>query len=424
MKSLGILETLQVSVLIALILAVPRSQSRLYISITGSFEECEDCIFVNNTINYIQWGSPTVGENRSGLEFLGSTNVTLAPEQRLQTGSLLHHNWPIRGNIPETVELVLSIVIWDDEDLVPKNSPSTSNFSYTLRIYETSNRATGLEDGICEHANDSGWFGLYNSSMVCCPYYTPEVACSDKISFLTPFDVDKTLFIDETEYTLKIEGFVNEPVYEVVEDFITQEKEVNSGVVYAELVAVCAANATCDDGNQCTFDECLDGFCFHNTSTYEGKACGPDETPNSLANTWRMVYRFLTRGISEDEKCYEYRCHYGECIKIEENCTNPSSSSSSSSLSDDGDGGDDDDDNELLAPILGSALAALCLLCCLLPCLFLPFLLCPLLLFLLKDASIPTSVATRAMDPTELESIATNPTYNPVGTTGGNPLYE
>lgn len=421
MVSLG---TLRVCVLIVLAFVIPRSQSVLRISITGSFRECEDCIFANNTTNYIQWGSPTIGESRSGLEFLGSTNVTLVPEQRLQTGSLLHHNWPIRGNIPETVELVLNINIWDNEDLNP-NFPITSNFSYTLHIDETNNRAASLEDGVCGYANDSGWFGLYNSSMVCCPYYTPEVACSDKISFLTPFDVDKTFFIDETEYTLKIEGFVNEPVYEVVEDFITQEREVNGGVVYAELVAVCAANATCDDGNQCTFDECLDGFCFHNASTYEGDKCGPDETPGSLANTWRTVYRFFTRGVYEDEKCYEYRCHHGECIKIEENCNDSSSSSSSPSLSSDGDGGDGDDDEELIASILGSTLATLCLLCCLLPCLFLPFLLCPLLLFLLKDASIPVStMSTRAMDPTELHSIAANPTYDPVGTGGDNPLYE
>lgn len=388
------------------------SHCNFSVSVSGHFEACDECVFVNNSNNFVQWGTPTIGQNRSGLEFIGFEETLISPEEKIQVGFLNHHNWPIQGSVPQSLNLTLTIHIQDNTSV-----DILSNFTYTLIIDETNNRATSLENETCPFENGEGWFGLYNESMVCCPYFTPERACSDKINFLTPFDADKTFFIDETEYTLKIQGFVNEPVFEVVEDFITQEVKINRGIVQAELMTLCASNFTCNDNNPCTFDECIDGFCDHNPSTYEGETCIPQRFPVFYGNTYRGYIRSDNK--NSDDSCYHYECMQGGCVKIQENCTVPQESSSDK-------GGDDDDDElAIILPVaLASSLATLCLLLCLLCSLLVPALMCVLFLPFLKETVVPGSIATVDMDPIELQTITTNPIYDPIETVGENPLFE
>lgn len=400
------------------------------IVISGWFYECTDynsnpvpCIFGNNTVN---WGNPIIDDNRSGLEFIGGNVTIIANEENpIVIGYLRHHNWPINGNetnIPAYVKLVLTLRLY----INITNTILYRNVTFTLNVHETENRATKFED-VCPFENATEWFGLYNTYLPCCPYYTENnyngsIAgpCSDRIKFNQTIDEEFIFQIEETEYTLIIRGIINNqiPTNEVINAFITQEKLITQGSVLATITALCAENTTCDDGKQCTVDECIDGFCFFDSEPLNGTTCNYNQTRQY--------------GIMQiDNECYDYICINGNCITVPYDCPSESSSESSlesssesSSESDGGDGNLDGGDGNLDGAIIAGLISTATLLYCI-PLLCIPILtllLIPFIIYISK--TIPTTVGIRGPDPIEMGNVVNNPTYNDLTDTMTNPLFE
>lgn len=383
------------------------------ITIEGSFSNCQKVLGGNSTdelcqynSSMVRWGTPTTQSLLSGLEFVASPTTTLGVNNNDQAsiGSLIHHNWPIKGNIPNYVDFDLYLKIYG------AGPTQNTTIPYTLEIDETSNQVTDV-DGVCPYANNSDWFGLFTNESLCCPYYTPNDPCSDRIRFVTPFNRNATFYVNETEYTLRIEGFINIPILNetIVDTFITQERFTTSGVVFASLVAVCSENTTCDDNNACTVDSCEDGFCDYNITALNRGNC--TYKPNK--------YHVIISQRNNNQECYEDYCWYGKCVREYYNCSGASSSESTSSDgAGDGNGGGDTD----LTPLYG-ALAATAYLCMLLsPLLCLP-LLCIFALLFGKVVTLPTSVGVASgYDPSN--PLTSNPLYNPLEKTATNPLFD
>lgn len=351
----------------------------------GIFYSCSDICFLENNGTSVKWGEPTVGQSLSGLDFDGE-RTALSLDNNEFIGNLTHNNWPITGIVPQFVGFNLTI---------------TSNFNaitipFMIGINETNNKITN--EVPCPYINASEWFGLFNNESLCCPYYTENAPCSDRIRFIIPFNLEYTFFVNETEYTLFIEGIKHGG--QIRDVFITQERFSTIGKIFARLIAVCAENDVCSPFNICVFGECLDGFCVYNKTIFNGKDCKTD----------------IPLGFHPN--CYTVYCFDGECI-IDVNDTN-----GSNCIKDECDGicvngtcdaycrsiGDGDDDANLL-PLL-SLLSLLCyclpLLCCLL---LMPLCLLPLLLIAKKTpesaaVAIDTELLTKAMlNPLHEESL-------------------
>lgn len=416
------------SKLIILILFIPLiSSQEVDIQVSGLFGACYDqnnvsvlCLYKQNA-TFIEWGTPIIGSLRSGLEFNTSGKITLSLNGIYKTsiGTLIHHNWPIKSTsdypIPKYIDFNLTLNI---EDVIIENI----TIPYYLYLDETDNKAypLGLND-TCPYENATEWYGLYNSSHPCCPYYTTVSSgpCSDKIAFIYSFSRNHTFIINETQYTLKIEGFIDSSITEsLVETFITQEKKITTAFILASLIAKCSVNATCDDYNECTFDECIDDFCFHNITYFDHYPCNYSGVLNSSENG-----------------CFEDICWQGECERSFYNCSNSSSSSTStngdgsSSGNDSGDGGSSSsshygDGNNDLLPLWVSLASLLCLLALLSPLLLLPLLCLLLPLVLLKDVSLPSAAGVKNLDPAEMGQVSGNPIYEEMEDILTNPIYE
>lgn len=390
------------------VLFVVCTSQQVNITIDGFFSNCQKVLHGNYSgelCRYngskVQWGIPTIQSFLSGLEFVGMSSILeVNGNQEASIGHLIHHNWPINGNIPNYVDFDLHLTI------MGAGPPQYTSIPYTLEIDETSNKVTEFED-VCPYANDSDWFGLFNNQSLCCPYYTPEKPCSDRVRFVTPFNRNATFYVNETEYTLRVEGFVNMPILNksIVDTFITQEGLDTSGVVFATLGALCSKNATCDDHNECTLDQCVDGFCDYNITSLNHKNCTYAADVNHI---------FLER-----QKCFEDYCWYGECIRKYYNCSESSSEEDESSPSE---GGDDDDGTDLIP--LYASLASLACLCTflLLPLLCLPLCCLPALL-LSKSVSLPTTAAVSHTPDIQSPSM-NNPLYTSLEQAGYNPFFE
>ena len=378
------------------------------IHLQGSFANCQDVLNGNSTTDFcvyngsvVHWGTPLVQDNLSGLEFIGAnTTLEINSNSKAEIGQLIHHNWPITGNIPIYVDFDLQLRI---------NADISQNLTipFQLEIDETPNRAVKLKDHeMCPFANNSEWFGLYNSSLPCCPYYTPKTACSDRIRFITPFNRDYTFLVNETEYTVKIEGFVNISNLNktLVDTFVTQERFDTSGSVFASLAAVCSDNNTgiCNDNNVCTLDHCVEGFCVYNETALNGTVC-------NYTNGGNLI--FIGSYISE---CFDDICLRGQCVRQYYNC-------SDSSSSDDRDRNDDDDVDLIPLFIPLAVLTYMCIY--LLPLLLLP-LLCLLVPFFYKTVSLPSVGAIVGPDLILETPIENNPLYTNLTEMGNNPLFE
>lgn len=368
------------------------------VSINAYFENCVSegnsnitCFFANED-KYVSWGIPK-SRQRSALEFIErNQNITIQVNDSTNNsnpiGILVHHNWPITGNIPKLIDFIIELNISD----VSINLYEKLIIPFTLSIHETLNEALTIDDdGVCPFSNNSEWFGMYNADMPCCPYYTPSKPCSDRIKFIVPFNKNYTFVINETSYTLYIDGFINSPYDETqlpktVEDtFITQESENTHSEIYASLISVCYEGANCDDGNECTLDQCKDGFCSNDPEA--------------------MNYAVCTL-ISSDRSdvCYQDYCWNGECIRNYTECDGGSYLSSSS-----GDGDDDDDSVDLVWLWTSLALLACLYMCLAIMSVLCLMMACPPLIYGLTVSSLPgasTSVGTDVM-----EIVADNPMY-------------
>jgi hypothetical protein len=328
-------------------------------------------------------------------------------------GELIHFNLHITSTyeypIPKYLNLKLALYI-------PYFGMNQSiELPYQLSLDETNNEEYNLGNNeTCPYINNTEWFGLYNSSMKCCPYYTPEDPCSDRIAFIEPFHQNITFEVNETRYTLYINGFIETPISNYIQEtFITQEKVNSSSQILASMIVECSPNTTCDDGNQCTLDLCENGFCFFYHNLLIGMPCSLDEDLPPF-----------------NEDCYQDICTYFKenstikCMRHYENCTEESSEESFPSfLSSDLNGDDDDDDEDWTALYASlAALAGLCLFYLLLALILLPLLFIPPLLLIL-GGGIAASAATAAPDPPMGGDVGMNPLYDDPVNEATNPIY-
>lgn len=454
------------SLLVIISLITTVNTISINVTISGIFHSCSDTCFIDNNGTSVNWGTPTIEDSLSGLEFNGNSIVLTTDNSPKIIGNLTHHNWPIKGTVPNFVGLNITIT----SDLESISIP------FTLQINETNNKE--LTEDPCPYANNSEWFGLFNNDSLCCPYYTLDEPCSDRIKFITPFNLEYTFQVNETQYTLYLDGFISDNEFKEV--FITQETEATTGQIVARLIAVCAENATCDAEDQCTIGECLYGFCQYNYTSLNGHSCElnsnfHEQCHNSYChkNCEVDIESFDNNSCTPqlikrwDDQCYDFRCQNGFCKMNTEtfdnnvckkevkdldlqcyksycldgeclldtktfnnvtcnintdcegicsngtcigNCISRSESSNS-----------DDDDDENLWPLL-SLLALLCcipLLCCLL---LLPLLcLLPLLFLTAKGILGSAGVSSGSA---ALGQALTNPTYENLATEADNPLYD
>jgi hypothetical protein len=271
--------------LINLLLLLRVYSISISVNTSGTFYNCSDTCFINNvTESSVMWGTPTIENLLSGLEFIGNFSVLNTDNSPQIIGTLVHNNWPINGKVPDFISLNISI----ESDL------DVTTIPFRLQVNETTNRESSVVP--CPFGNNSEWFGMFNNDSLCCPYLTFNDPCSDRIKFITPFNLEYSFLINETNYTLFIDGIKDFEDGMIRESFITQEEKVTSGEIFARLIALCADNVTCDGINQCTTGECLDGFCQYNLTELNGNNC--------IIN--------IPDGFNED--CYDTYCLDGDCV--------------------------------------------------------------------------------------------------------------
>lgn len=367
------------------------------VTTSGLFYNCSDTCYINNISNIVRWGTPTIDNLLSGLEFNGNSIELTTDNSPQNIGNLTHYNWPINGIVPVFIGLNITIQSNLDSITIP----------FKLQINETNNKI--LNKTICPYSNNPEWFGLFNNNSLCCPYYTINDPCSDRIKFITPFNLEYSFIINETQYTLYIDGIQHDG--QIRESFITQEKKITVGQIYARLISLCSHNATCNQINQCTLGQCLDGFCQYNYTSLNDQYC---EISNNFDKECHKTYCF--NGQCKLELLNNITCGPFDCPGI---CMN--GICSYNSTCNDISSSDDNDDTNLLW--LLSLLALCCcipLLCC---CLLLPLLCCIPLILLLIAKSIPESAAVKAG--TEgLTQALNNPTYANMAEGIDNPMYD
>lgn len=159
------------------------------------------------TQNQVRWGQD-VGNGQSGLGFQGTSNLTFDLNQVFQIGTLTHYNNAIAaGTAASTVNLGLNL----NFSGLPVASQT---FNFSFNIDETPNVGDVSK----------------------CPYYS-VTACSDKISFSTPKNVN-SFSIAGVDYTLQLVGFSETANGTPVTNFISQEGSSNSAYLYAKITAV------------------------------------------------------------------------------------------------------------------------------------------------------------------------------------------
>lgn len=364
------------------------------INTKGIFTKCSDTCYISNDSKVVKWGTSTEDNLLSGLEFMDANASMTLPDGKTNTdeyiGSLIHNNYPINGVVPKTVSLNLTIIVENNTIAIP----------FELGVNETDNQR--LHESPCPYANASEWFGLFNqSSSICCPYYTPLYPCSDRIYFITPFNLEYSFTIGVSEYTLYISGFEqNESTPNlpsiIVDKFITQEYKSTIGNIYAKLIVLCAEEAHCNT-SQCVIGECDEGYCKYNETALNGTPCN------------------YTNNINVNITCYEPYCSNGECILSDYLCngdgdTNDGDINDGSEYSNDDSIATSEDNSSVnLLPLL--SLLALC-------CFLIPLLLCLLLLPALI-ISIPIVILTGGVLSSDVVEGITSPIYG----AENNPTY-
>lgn len=274
---------MKILLIFIIILLVDINSIDINVKTSGVFKNCSDTCFIENNGTIVKWGIATINNSLSGLEFIGKLVELNTDNSPKIIGNLIHNNYPITGVVPNLIDLNISI----------SSELNITNIPFTLQINETTNKE--LNETICPYKDNPEWFGLFNNNSLCCPYLTIEEPCSDRIKFITPFNLEYSFVINETEYTLYIDGIKNHNNH-TVDSFITEENKSTIGEIVARLIAICADNATCKEINECIISECLDGFCQYNSSILNGEEC-KKKIP-----------------MNYNDKCYDTYCLNGECI--------------------------------------------------------------------------------------------------------------
>jgi len=159
------------------------------------------------------WGYPYPCDKQSGLGFQGTGSQTFSANQKFLIGDLTHMNWPIsNGANGATLEVTLNF-----------SNPQISSpkFSYDFDIEETSNK---------DELRDCKYYGTDNQVST-----TP---CDDIITFPNAYG-DKVFEIDDTKYTLKIDGFQKAfPEGDSINKFVTEEKKDNKAYLVGHLSSI------------------------------------------------------------------------------------------------------------------------------------------------------------------------------------------
>lgn len=220
-------------------------QSAIFdVDISGTFSNCQPpgdreskCTFslTNTSEHQVRWGKSY--HERSGLGYLGfPVNFTLEVLEEPQLlGRLRHYNWPVTGEIPDFVDLSLSM--------------GNTSFDFTLSIDETLNKVSPKINGSCPYP-------VGNNSL-CCPYFSPKIPCSDRIGFLKPVNANQTIVLNGSRFTLSIDGFFSNGT--LINEFITQEEEISDGYLYGRMVRTC--NGSCPSSDPCVKGKCFNGVC-------------------------------------------------------------------------------------------------------------------------------------------------------------------
>ncbi|MDZ7958170.1 MAG: choice-of-anchor K domain-containing protein [Aulosira sp. DedQUE10] len=160
-----------------------------------------------STENQVRWGQD-VGNGQSGLGFQGASNLTFDLNQVFQIGTLTHYNNAIAaGTAASKVDLGLNLNF-------SGLSTASKTFNFSFNVDETPNVGDVSK----------------------CPYYS-ITACSDKITFSTPKNVN-TFSIAGVDYTLQMVGFSETANSTPMTQFISQEGGNNSAYLYAKITAV------------------------------------------------------------------------------------------------------------------------------------------------------------------------------------------
>jgi len=371
----------------------PLALNALEITTSGEFLNCQppgsgesQCTFYNTSNplgSQVRWAKPAnKGHERSGLGYIGRTsNFSLSPPNKPQLiGILQHYNWPVTGYVPDTIDFNLNLTFLD-------GTRPSKVLSFTLDIDETLNQVTDLINGTCEYASNLEWFGEWNGSFPCCPYFTPKDPCSDRIRFHSSVNINETFAINDTLFTLQIDGFFDGVI---VEFFITQEGNVTTGSLFGRLVQTC--KDTCEQIS-CFTSECISGIC--------------DFYPIPEAQRECLCFSNCT-------ECISHGCYWcsGECTDQNGlSCTSDCEPSI---------GGDDDSTSDVVPIVVATLAACYCLLCLLVGLAGLGGL---SLLFIGKYPLFRQASAVRSGNFT-LHGAQTNPLHTPRFTSTDNPSYE
>src|SRR3990170_1710579 len=154
--------------------------------------------------NQVLWGVST-GQGQSGLGFTPNPSLPISfpVGQEFEIGTLRHFNRPIFAPAATAVDLTIGLGL-----TVPPGSPS---FTFTLSIQETPNVAP------CAF-----------------PSATP---CADKITFPGAFST-QTFTTSGLTVTLTIVGFRTSPGGPLLADFISNEGQTNSALLFGRITAI------------------------------------------------------------------------------------------------------------------------------------------------------------------------------------------
>ncbi|MDD5264314.1 MAG: choice-of-anchor K domain-containing protein, partial [Candidatus Bipolaricaulis sp.] len=176
---------------------------------TGIWTYCDVQVSTIDT-NAIYWGTGSLGP--SGFEFNGSTGASFNSGQLFVIGTFIHHNKPIQGTTPTTMDLEVTLHFTK-----PAVTPDPV-FEYSMTFQETVNE---------RYLGD------------CPSFQVSSTPCDDRVIFPTSTG-NETFWVGDSLYELEILGFVLTPTgTSPALEFITEERQDNVAYLVGRLTLVC-----------------------------------------------------------------------------------------------------------------------------------------------------------------------------------------
>lgn len=151
---------------------------------------------------------------KSGLGFIGTSNVNAEVGDIFNLGTLKHYNNTIWSDGRAATKTDFSLNLDFGNTGIGKQT-----FNFALNVDETSNSASNHEGGVC-------------------PYETTGSGCSDKITWDFAIDSENNFEYEGEQYTLELVGFNDAPNFDAgaVTDFISQEDGTSEANIFARIV--------------------------------------------------------------------------------------------------------------------------------------------------------------------------------------------